>query len=89
MEIVANGVGDLGAESVTVNNGGTLGGNSTSRIVNRGVLAAGSDVTVAAGGNFAPGNGGNNTAILTVRSIALQAASNFRIDIWYNPWDRV
>jgi autotransporter-associated beta strand protein len=79
--LLVNGVGDLGDGVVTVTNGGTLGGNSISRIVNRDVLAAGSDVTIGAGGNFAPGNGGHNTAILTVGSITLQPASNFRIDI--------
>ena len=53
--LLVNGVGDLGDGVVTVNNGGTLGGNSISRIVNRDVLAAGSDVTIGAGGNLAPG----------------------------------
>ena len=38
-------------------------------------------LTVAAGGNLAPGNGGNNTAVLTVNALTLEPASNFRIDI--------
>ena len=38
-------------------------------------------VTVAAGGNLAPGNGGNNTAVVTVNALTLEPASNFRIDI--------
>ena len=80
--LLVNGVGDLGAGNVTVNNSGTLGGNSTSTIVNRGVFGnGGAGITVAAGGNLAPGNGGNNTAIITVNTLTLQPASNFRIDI--------
>ena len=80
--LLVNGVGDLGAGNVTVNNSGTLGGNSTSTIVNRGIFGnGGSGITVAAGGNLAPGNGGNNTAIITVNTLTLQPASNFRIDI--------
>ena len=50
-----------------------LGGNSAVEIVAR--------VTVNAGANLAPGNGGHNTAIFTVRALTLQPASNFRIDI--------
>ena len=80
--LLVNGVGDLGAGNVTVNNNSTLGGNSTSTIVNRGVFGnGGAGITVAAGGNLAPGNGGNNTAIITVNTLTLQPASNFRIDI--------
>ena len=79
--LLVNGTGNLGAGNVTVNNSGTLGGNSTSTIVNRGVFGNGAGITVAAGGNLAPGNGGNNTAILTVSTLTLQPASNFRIDI--------
>jgi MYXO-CTERM domain-containing protein len=65
--------GNLGDDNVTVNNSGTLGGNSTIQINAR--------VTVNAGGNLAPGNGGNNTAVFTVNALTLQPASNFRIDI--------
>ena len=80
--LLVNGRGDLGDGNVTVNNSGTLGGNTTSPIISRGVFANNSAlVTVAAGGNLAPGNGGNNTAIVTVNALTLQPASNFRIDI--------
>ena len=68
-----SGTRHLGDDNVTVNNNGTLGGNSTAQINAR--------VTVAAGGNLAPGNGGNNTAVLTLNALTLQPASNFRIDI--------
>ncbi len=74
--LVNNGVntsGNLGDDNVTVNNSGTLGGNSNIQINAR--------VTVNAGGNLAPGNGGNNTAVLTLNALTLQPASNFRIDI--------
>jgi fibronectin-binding autotransporter adhesin len=71
--LLVNGSGNLGDDNVTVNNSGTLGGNSTAQINAR--------VTVAAGGNLAPGNGGNNTAVLTLNALTLQPASNFRIDI--------
>ena len=80
--LLVNGKGDLGDGNVTVNNSGTLGGNSTSPIISRGVFGNGGDgITVAAGGNLAPGNGGNNTAVITVNALTLQPASNFRIDI--------
>jgi len=80
--LLVNGTGDLGTGNVTVNNSGTLGGNSTSPIINRGTFDdARFRVTVAAGGNLAPGNGGNNTAVLTLNALTLQPASNFRIDI--------
>ena len=36
---------------------------------------------VGAGTNIAPGNGGNNTAILTAGSLTLLPSSNFRVDI--------
>jgi autotransporter-associated beta strand protein len=56
----------------TVNSGGTLGGNGT----------VGGAVTVASGGNLAPGIGGNTTAVLTEQgALTLQAGSNFNIDI--------
>ncbi len=71
--LLVNLSGDLGDKDVTVNNSGTLGGNSTAQI--------NSHVTVNAGGNLAPGNGGNNTAVLTLNALTLQPASNFRIDI--------
>ena len=71
--LLVNGSGNLGDDNVTVNNSGTLGGNSTAEIAAR--------VTVNAGGNLAPGNGGNNTAVLTLNALTLQPASNFRIDI--------
>ena len=38
-------------------------------------------VTVNAGANIAPGNGGNNTGILTTGALTLAATSNFRINI--------
>ena len=71
--LLVNVSGNLGDDNVTVNNSGTLGGNSTAQINAR--------VTVNAGGNLAPGNGGNNTAVLTLNALTLQPASNFRIDI--------
>ena len=71
--LLVNGSGNLGDDNVTVNNSGTLGGNSTAQINAR--------VTVDAGGNLAPGNGGNNTAVFTLNALTLQPASNFRIDI--------
>ena len=80
--LLVNGRGDLGDGNVTVNNSGTLGGNSTSPIISRGVFGnRNARVTVDAGGNLAPGNGGNNTAVLTVNALTLEPASNFRIDI--------
>jgi autotransporter-associated beta strand protein len=80
--LLVNGRGDLGDGNITVNNSGTLGGDSTSPIISRGVFGNGNThLTVAAGGNLAPGNGGNNTAILTVNALTLEPASNFRIDI--------
>ena len=79
--LLVNSRGDLGGGNVTVNNSGTLGGN-TIRPINRVVRGNGNAlVTVTAGGNLAPGNGGNNTAVFTVNALTLQPASNFRIDI--------
>ena len=61
-----------GSGAVTVNNAGsTLGGIGT-------ISGA---VTVNAGANIAPGNGGNNTAILTTGALTLASTSNFRVDI--------
>ena len=61
-----------GSGAVTVNNAGTtLGGTGT-------ISGA---VTVNAGANIAPGNGGNNTGILTTGALTLAATSNFRVDI--------
>ena len=80
--LLVNGSGDLGDEAVTVNSGGTLGGNSTKPIINRGVFGnPNTRLTIKAGGNLAPGNGVNNTAVLTVTVLTLEPASNFRIDI--------
>ena len=80
--LLVNGRGDLGDGNITVNNSGTLGGDSTSPIISRGVFGNGNThLTVAAGGNLAPGNGGNNTAVITVNALTLEPASNFRIDI--------
>jgi hypothetical protein len=80
--LLVNGSGDLGDEAVTVNSGGTLGGNSTKPIINRGVFGNPNiRLTIKAGGNLSPGNGGNNTAVLTVTALTLEPASNFRIDI--------
>ena len=80
--LLVNGRGDLGDGNITVNNSGTLGGDSSSPIISRGVFGNGNThLTVAAGGNLAPGNGGNNTAVITVNALTLEPASNFRIDI--------
>jgi autotransporter-associated beta strand protein len=80
--LLVNGSGALGDDAVTVNSGGTLGGNSINPIINRGVLGnPNTRLTIRAGGNLAPGNGGNNTAVLTVNALTLEPASNFRIDI--------
>ena len=80
--LLVNGRGDLGTGSVTVNNSGTIGGDSTSAIISRGSFDdARNRLTVAAGGNLAPGNGGNNTAVITLHALTLEPASNFRIDI--------
>ena len=80
--LLVNGRGDLGTGSVTVNNSGTLGGDSTSAIIRRGAFDDARDrLTVAAGGNLAPGNGGNNTGVITLHALTLLPDSNFRIDI--------
>jgi len=61
-----------GSGAVTVNNAGsTLGGIGT-------ISGA---VTLNAGANVAPGNGGNNTAILNTGALTLASTSNFRVDI--------
>ena len=61
-----------GFGAVPVNNAGTtLGGTGT-------ISGA---VTVNQGANIAPGNGGNNTAILNTGALTLASSSNFRIDI--------
>ena len=61
-----------GSGAVMVNNvGSTLGGIGT-------ISGA---VTVNAGANIAPGNGGNNTGILTTGALTLASTSNFRVDI--------
>lgn len=60
-----------GSGAVTVNTTGTLGGT--------GIISGA--VTVSAGGNIAPGNGGNNTGTLQTGALTLAAASNFRVDI--------
>jgi fibronectin-binding autotransporter adhesin len=61
-----------GSGDVFVNNTlTTLGGTGT----------IGGAVTVTAGANLAPGNGGHTTAIFTVGALTLLPASNFRIDI--------
>jgi autotransporter-associated beta strand protein len=71
--LVNNGAGSgTGGGSVTVNNAGTtLGGT--------GVMNGA--VTVNAGANLAPGDGGNNTAILHTGALTLASTSNFRVDI--------
>jgi len=80
--LLVNGRGDLGTGAVTVNNSGTLGGDSTTPIIVRGTFDdARNRLTVAAGANLAPGNGGNNTAVISVHALTLEPASNFRIDI--------
>ena len=54
--LLVNGRGDLGDGNITVNNSGTLGGDSSHPIINRGVFGNGNThLTVAAGGNLAPG----------------------------------
>jgi autotransporter-associated beta strand protein len=61
-----------GSGDVIVNNAlSTLGGTGT----------IGGAVTVTAGANLAPGNGGHTTAIFTVGALTLLPTSNFRIDI--------
>ncbi len=61
-----------GSGAVTVNGAGsTLGGTGT----------ISGTVTVNAGANIAPGNGGNNTAILNTGALTLASTSNFRVDI--------
>jgi len=61
-----------GGGPVTVNNSGsTIGGTGT--ISGR--------LTVNAGANLSPGNGGYTTGVLTVGLLTLQPTSNFRIDI--------
>ena len=80
--LLVNGRGDLGTGNVTVNNSGTLGGDSSQPNYKSWCLCNDDTrLTVAAGGNLAPGNGGNNTAVLTVHALTLEPASNFRIDI--------
>jgi autotransporter-associated beta strand protein len=62
-----------GTGNLTVSNAGTtLGGT--------GFLVPGG-VSVGAGANIAPGNGGNNTGILTAGQLTLLPNSNFRVDI--------
>ena len=61
-----------GVGTVTVSGSGTtLGGTG----------AMTGAVSVGAGVNIAPGNGGNNTAILTTGALTLASTSNFRVDI--------
>ena len=61
-----------GVGTVTVSGSGTtLGGTG----------AMTGAVSVGAGANIAPGNGGNNTAILTTGALTLASTSNFRVDI--------
>ena len=59
-----------GAVGVT-GSGTTLGGT--------GVISG--PVIVAGGANIAPGNGGNNTAILQTGALTLSPTANFRVDI--------
>src|SRR6478672_8033883 len=62
-----------GTGNLTVSNAGTtLGGT--------GFMVSGG-VSVGAGANIAPGNGGNNTGILTAGQLTLLPNSNFRVDI--------
>jgi autotransporter-associated beta strand protein len=74
--LLVNGTGNLGTGAVTVNNGGTLGGNSTFTIT-----PPGTRVTVAAGGNLAPGNGGHDAAQLQIGALTLSPGANLRIDL--------
>jgi autotransporter-associated beta strand protein len=71
--LVNNSAGSgTGTGAVTVNNAGTtLGGTGT-------ISGA---VSVGAGANIAPGNGGNNTGTLTTGALTLASGSNFRVDI--------
>ncbi|MGC2627197.1 MAG: autotransporter-associated beta strand repeat-containing protein, partial [Candidatus Udaeobacter sp.] len=61
-----------GTGAVTVSdNGTTLGGT--------GIISG--PVTVFAGANIAPGNGGNNTGTLQTGALTLSPTANFRVDI--------
>ena len=60
------------ARDVTVSNAGTT-------LAEPAQLAGA--VSVGAGTNIAPGNGGNNTGILTTGALTLASTSNFRVDI--------
>ena len=61
-----------GTGAVAVSGSGTtLGGT--------GIISG--PVTVVAGANIAPGNGGNNTAILNTGALTLSPTANFRVDI--------
>ena len=61
-----------GTGAVAVSGSGTtLGGT--------GIISG--PVIVAAGANIAPGNGGNNTAILQTGALTLSPTANFRVDI--------
>jgi len=67
--LVNSTAGILGATTVS-NAGTTLGGT--------GILGS---VQVGGGTNIAPGNGGNNTGILSTGQLTLLPNSNFRVDI--------
>jgi autotransporter-associated beta strand protein len=75
--LVNNTVGSgTGMGDVIVNTGGTLGGT--------GIISGA--VTVNAGGNLSPGNGGNNTETLQISgALTMAATSNFRVDINGSP----
>ena len=79
----------------TTVNGGTLLVNNTTgsgtgsgavAVINAGTTLGGTGtisgpVVVGAGASVAPGNGGNNTGILTTGALTLASTSNFRVDI--------
>ncbi len=71
--LVNNAAGSgTGTGAVAVSGSGTtLGGT--------GIISG--PVIVAAGANIAPGNGGNNTAILQTGALTLSPTANFRVDI--------
>jgi fibronectin-binding autotransporter adhesin len=67
----ASGSGTGTSAVFVTNSGSTLGGIGT-------ITGA---VTVGSGANISPGDGGNNTAILSTGALTLQTGSNFLVDI--------
>jgi autotransporter-associated beta strand protein len=75
--LLFDGTTPAGGGDFTVNSGGTLGGTG----VIGGTTSNTPRVIVNAGGNLAPGDGGNTTGILTSNSLRLMPGSNFLVDI--------